>query len=195
MTSNTLCKSSLNFRQKDKWWNIFYRIILVTSAKVTYPLKKQLHILQITSFCMNTYLQECEKLSLKPDQQPISAQQTCSHLCIRFLFTDQQPATHWTYLQTLGDTTITCVLVWSKSDQRRLRKTLHKQTDKQTDTTKIMVTWPWTNTAIHTVHTLFVWQASFGFFLWCHMGAPEGRGHLATEKFCTISSQDRVQTS
>jgi len=37
--------------------------------------------------------------------------------------------------------------------QRRLRKTLHEQTDKQTnrqpnrqtDTTKIMVTWPWTN--------------------------------------------------
>jgi len=28
---------------------------------------------------------------------------------------------------------ITYVLVWSKSDQRRLRKTLHKQTDKQTD--------------------------------------------------------------
>ena len=53
----------------------------------------------------------------------------------------------------LGDTTrprhITYVLVWSKSDQRRLRKTLHKQTNKQrdkpTDTTKIMVTWPWTN--------------------------------------------------
>ena len=46
----------------------------------------------------------------------------------------------------LGDTTrpghVTCVLVWSKSDQRRLRKKLHKQTDKQTDTTKIMVTWP-----------------------------------------------------
>jgi len=44
------------------------------------------------------------------------------------------------------------VLVWSKSDQRRLRKTLHKQTDRQTnrqtDTTKIMVTWPWTNNAI-----------------------------------------------
>jgi len=45
----------------------------------------------------------------------------------------------------LGDTTrprhITCVLLWSKSDQRRLRKTLHKQTDRQTDrqtdTTKI----------------------------------------------------------
>ena len=37
----------------------------------------------------------------------------------------------------LEDTTrprhITCVLVWSKSDQRRLRKTLHKQTDKQTN--------------------------------------------------------------
>jgi len=38
----------------------------------------------------------------------------------------------------LGDTTrprhITYVLVWSKSDQRRLRKTLHnKQTDRQTD--------------------------------------------------------------
>ena len=49
----------------------------------------------------------------------------------------------------LGDTTrpghVTCVLVWSKSDQRRLRKTLHKQTNRQTDTTKIMVTWPWTN--------------------------------------------------
>jgi len=53
----------------------------------------------------------------------------------------------------LGNTTkpghVTCVLVWSKSDRKRLRKTLHKQTnkhtDKQTDTTKIMVTWPWTN--------------------------------------------------
>ena len=48
----------------------------------------------------------------------------------------------------LGDTArprhITCVLVWSKSDQRRLTKTLHKQTDRQTDT-KIMITWPWTN--------------------------------------------------
>jgi len=40
---------------------------------------------------------------------------------------------------------MTCVLVRSKSDQRRLRKTLHKQTNRQTDTTKIMVTWPWTN--------------------------------------------------
>ena len=45
---------------------------------------------------------------------------------------------------------ITYCLVWSKSDQRRLRKTLHKptnkQTDKPTDTTRITVTWPWTNT-------------------------------------------------
>ena len=30
----------------------------------------------------------------------------------------------------------------SFADQRRLRKTLHKQTDRQTGTTKIMVTWP-----------------------------------------------------
>jgi len=47
-----------------------------------------------------------------------------------------------------GDSTrprhTTYVQVWSKSDQRRLRKTLHKQTDKPTDTTKIMVTWLWT---------------------------------------------------
>jgi len=40
---------------------------------------------------------------------------------------------------------MTYVQVWSKLDQRRLRKTLQKQTDKPTDTTKIMVTWPWTN--------------------------------------------------
>jgi len=37
----------------------------------------------------------------------------------------------------LGDTTrprhITYVLVWSKSDQRRLRKTMHKQTNRQTN--------------------------------------------------------------
>jgi len=37
----------------------------------------------------------------------------------------------------LGDTTrpghVTCVLVWSKSDPRRLRKTLRKQTNRQTD--------------------------------------------------------------
>ena len=59
----------------------------------------------------------------------------------------------WHSPYILRDTTrprhITYVLVWSKSDQRRLRKTLHKQTDKQTDrqtdTTKIMVTWSWTN--------------------------------------------------
>ena len=52
-------------------------------------------------------------------------------------------------LYSRGHTTrprhITYVLVWSKSDQRRLRKTLHKQTDSQTDTAKIMVTRPWTN--------------------------------------------------
>ena len=40
---------------------------------------------------------------------------------------------------------MTYVQVWSKSDQRQLRKTLHNQTDKPTDTTKIIVTWPWTN--------------------------------------------------
>ena len=36
----------------------------------------------------------------------------------------------------------------SKFDQNRTKdgwEKLHKQTDKQTDTTKIMVTWPWTN--------------------------------------------------
>jgi len=58
----------------------------------------------------------------------------------------------------LGDTTrprhVTCVIVWSKSDRRRLRKSLHKQTDRQTDTTKIMVTWPWTNSK-KTIMTLF----------------------------------------
>ena len=37
---------------------------------------------------------------------------------------------------------ITYVQVSSKSDQRRLRKTLHKQIDKPTDTTKITVSWP-----------------------------------------------------
>ena len=48
---------------------------------------------------------------------------------------------------------ITRILVWSKSNQRRLRKTLHKQTDKQTDTTKIMVTWLWTkNDVLHEKH-------------------------------------------
>ena len=70
----------------------------------------------------------------------------------RFLRATQPQGSHSPYI--LGDTTrprhITYVLVWSKSDQRRLRKTLHKQTDRQTDrqmtdTTKIMVTWPRTN--------------------------------------------------
>jgi len=51
-----------------------------------------------------------------------------------FLGVNQPQGSHSPYI--LGATTrprhITCVLVWSKSDQRRLRKTLHKQTDKQT---------------------------------------------------------------
>ena len=63
-----------------------------------------------------------------------------------FLGVTQPQGSHSPYI--LGDTTrprhITYVLVWSKSDQRQLRKTLHKQTDKPRDTTKIMVTWLWT---------------------------------------------------
>jgi len=65
-----------------------------------------------------------------------------------FLGSPSPHGSHSPYI--LGDTTrpghVTCVLVWSKSHRRRLRKTLHKQTKKrQTDTTKIMVTCPWTN--------------------------------------------------
>jgi len=45
----------------------------------------------------------------------------------------------------LGDTTrprhVTCVLVWSKSDRRRLRKTLYKQTNKQTDKQTLWKSW------------------------------------------------------
>jgi len=52
-----------------------------------------------------------------------------------FLGITQPQGSHSPYI--LRDTTrprhITYVLIWSKSDQRRLRKTLHKQTDKQTD--------------------------------------------------------------
>ena len=52
-----------------------------------------------------------------------------------FLGSPSPQGLHSPYI--LGDTTrprhITCVLVWSKSDQRRLRKTLHKQTNRQTD--------------------------------------------------------------
>jgi len=52
-----------------------------------------------------------------------------------FLGSPSPQGSHSPYI--LGDTTrpghVTCVLVWSKSDQRRLRKTLHKQTDKQTN--------------------------------------------------------------
>ena len=77
----------------------------------------------------------------------------------------------------LGDTTrpghVTCVLVWSKSDRRRLRKTLHKQTDKQTDTTKIMVTWPWTNESgkyCHRVpHSLSAICQSLTGHMWRHI--------------------------
>ena len=66
-------------------------------------------------------------------------------LKIQVLGVTQPQGSHSPYI--LGDTTrpghVTCVLVWSKSDRRRLRKTA--PTNKQTDTTKIMVTWPWTN--------------------------------------------------
>ena len=52
-----------------------------------------------------------------------------------FLGVTQPPGSHSPYI--LEDTTrprhITCILVWSKSDQRRLRKTLHKQTNRQTN--------------------------------------------------------------
>jgi len=52
-----------------------------------------------------------------------------------FLGVTQPPGSHSPYI--LGDTTrprhITYVQVWSKSDQRRLRKTRHKQTDRQTN--------------------------------------------------------------
>jgi len=64
-----------------------------------------------------------------------------------FLGSPSPQGSHSPYI--LGDTTrprhVTYAQVSSKSDQRRLRKTLHKQTDKPTDTTKIMATWPWTN--------------------------------------------------
>jgi len=62
-----------------------------------------------------------------------------------FLGVTKPPGVAQPYI--LGDTTrprhITYVQVWSKSDQRWLRKTA--QTNRQTDSTKIMVTWPWTN--------------------------------------------------
>jgi len=52
-----------------------------------------------------------------------------------FLGSPSPQGSHSPYI--LGDTTrptrITYVLVWSKSDQRRLIKTLHKQTDRQTN--------------------------------------------------------------
>ena len=91
-----------------------------------------------------------------------------------FLAVTQGPGPHSPYI--LGDTTrprrITYVLVWSKADQRRLRKTLHKQTNKQThrqtdkptDTTKIMVTWPWTSRAGHYIFALWFLSSSFLLF-------------------------------
>jgi len=49
--------------------------------------------------------------------------------------------------------------------------TLHyKQTDKPTDTTKIMVTWPWTNTVAFRWWTLYtrqsLWFTNFGRHFW-----------------------------
>jgi len=70
----------------------------------------------------------------------------------------------------LGDTTrprhVTCVLVWSKSDRRRLRKLCtnkqtNKQTNRQTDTTKIMVTWLWTNTCRYSATQACTGKPSF----------------------------------
>ena len=58
-----------------------------------------------------------------------------THKNTSFLGVTQPQGSHSPYI--LGDTTrprhITYVLVWSKSDERRLRKTLHKQTNKQTN--------------------------------------------------------------
>ena len=52
-----------------------------------------------------------------------------------FFGVTQPQGSHSPYI--LGDTTrpghVTYALVWSKSDQRRLWKTLHKQTNRQTD--------------------------------------------------------------
>jgi len=66
-----------------------------------------------------------------------------------FLGSPTPQGSHSLYI--LRDTTrprhITCVLVWSKSDQRRWEKLCtNKQTDRHTDTTKTMVIWPRTNT-------------------------------------------------
>ena len=55
-------------------------------------------------------------------------------LKIQVFWVIQPQGSHSPYI--LGDTTrpVTCVLVWSKLDRRRrLRKTLHKQTNRQTD--------------------------------------------------------------
>ena len=56
-------------------------------------------------------------------------------LKIQVVGVTQPQGSHSPYI--LGDTTrnghVTYVLLLSKSDQRRLRKTLHKQTNRQTD--------------------------------------------------------------
>ena len=39
------------------------------------------------------------------------------------------------------------IQIGSKTAEKTLHKQTDRQTDKQTDTTKIMVTWPWTNTS------------------------------------------------
>jgi len=92
----------------------------------------------------------------------------------KFLGVTQPLRSHSPYI--LGDTTrpghVTCVLVWSKSDRRRLKKNsaqtnkqtnkqTDRQTDRQTDTTKIMVTWPWTNT--YAAKLLFIYIM---WFIW-----------------------------
>ena len=90
-------------------------------------------------------------------------------------------------LYILGDTTrpghVTCVLVWSKSDRRRLRKTLHKQTDKQTDTTKIMVIWPWTNKQIV---AWISWSISHLFTLNLHLQDEMWNVNYSGKSYCPI---------
>jgi len=41
--------------------------------------------------------------------------------------------------------------IGSKTAEKTLHKQTDRQTDKQTDTTKIMVTWPWTNYYFHCI--------------------------------------------
>ena len=76
----------------------------------------------------------------------LSFRQYCNNINVFILITRKRLCSP--LLNTTRPRHITYVLVWSKSDRRRLRKTLHKQTNRQTDTTKIMVTWPWTNSVL-----------------------------------------------